>query len=216
MYATIDKKTETKGKPFLPEVTTASQEITVDTLSALNIYPVFNQEVLYVSQPLHSIFLSIGFNPLSWHILPYPTSHMTFYSLVGTSLEWNFEVKQDFEDLYEAVLNERYIKKYIEKNINLDIKEKPEEYFETLLAVKYRYIPEVKAIYIDEYLEEKNITILVSINQYDDKLMEILIQKELDISKIFPDIIANYNYIPDLIEDRKSIIGEKTKLIFER
>src|SRR4030042_5631009 len=117
-------------------------------------------------------------------------------------------------DFFSTISYNFYIK--IKENaMALTTQQKVNEYFGVLVE-KYKYIPEVKAIYIDEYLDEKNITILLSINQYDDKLMEDLIQKELDISKIFSDVVATYNYIPDLIDNKESIIGEKAKLIFER
>lgn len=201
MYDIIDKTSKIAGTVRIPIVIqkTKGQAI-ASRINTLNEIDTLN---FYSSQRLPMSFY-IGFAPMEW------TDAYTLYTPLA--LNSSVVIQQDIEDIYDNLLNEEYTA----ININPDIQEKTEDYFETLVVVKYKYIPEVKAIYIDEYLDEKNVTIFLSVKQYDDKLLETLIQKEIDISKIFPDIIANYNYIPDLIEDRKSIIGEKTKLIFER
>lgn len=120
-----------------------------------------------------------------------------------------YGIQQDFNELVDNFLNNELIK----ISVYPEIKKLS---FETVLVLQYKYIPEVKAIYIDEYLEEKTINIFLSIRHYNDDLMENLIKKELNISKIYPKIVATYNYIPNLIDNRYDIIGEKSKLIFEK
>lgn len=160
-----------------------------------------------------------GINIQKWNEPAIPP-YIVYITLSGTASQWYFLTPyqpKSTKEICEDVYDENYLKMILnEKAGTLSAYQEVEEYFETLLVVKYKYFPEVKAIYIDEYLDEKNITILLSIKQYDDKLMEALIQKELDISKIFPDVVATYNYLPDLIDNKESIIGEKAKLIFER
>lgn len=160
-----------------------------------------------------------GINIQKWNE-PIISSHTVYITSSGVASQWYFLMPyqlKPIKEICEEVYDENYLKMILQEETRaLGVYQEVEECFEILLVVKYKDISEVKAIYIDEYLDDKNITILLSIKQYNDKLMESLIQKEIDISNVFPNIIANYNYIPDLIDDKKSIIGEKTKLIFER
>jgi|GEM_PF-3119673 len=216
MYTIIDKTSKIEGTVRIPRVIqkTKGQAIALSTLSQINTPREIDTLNFYSSQRLPMSFY-IGFAPMEWtdaYALHTPLAlNSSVVVLTGIGSEWKFEIQQD-KDIYDSLLNEEYTA----ININPDIQEKTEDYFETLVFVKYKYIPEVKAIYIDEHLDEKNVTIFLSVKQYDDKLMETLIQKEIDISKLFPNIFANYNYVPDLIDDKKSIVGDKTKLIFER
>ncbi|OGW58307.1 MAG: hypothetical protein A2Z09_06240 [Nitrospirae bacterium RBG_16_43_8] len=217
MYDIIDKTSKIEGTVRSPRIIqkTEGQAIALNTLSQINILREIDSSNFYSSQRL-PMFFYIGFAPMEWteaYPLYTPLAlNSSVVVLTGMGSEWKFERQQDIEDIYDNLLNEEYTA----ININSDIQEKTEDYFETLVVVKYKYIPEVKAIYIDEHLDEKNVTIFLSVKQYDDKLMETLIQKEIDISKLFPNIFANYNYVPDLIDDKKSIVGDKTTLIFER
>lgn len=151
---------------------------------------------------------------------PITSSYTIKVSLSGEASQWFFllpDQLKSIKEICEDVYDDSFLKMTLNEEMGTSIAyQETEEFFETLLVVKYKSIPEVKAIYIDEYFEEKNITILLSIKQYDDRLMETLIQKELDISKIFPSVVATYNYIPDLIDDKESILGKKAKLIFEK
>ncbi len=205
MYDIIDKTSKIEGTVRSPRIIqkTEGQAIALNTLSQINILREIDSSNFYSSQRL-PMFFYIGFAPMEW------TEAYPLYTPLA--LNSSVVIQQDIEDIYDNLLNEEYTA----ININPDIQEKTEDYFETLVVMKYKYIPEVKAIYIDEHLDEKNVTIFLSVKQYDDKLMETLIQKEIDISKLFPNIFANYNYVPDLIDDKKSIVGDKTTLIFER
>jgi hypothetical protein len=127
--------------------------------------------------------------------------------------DWSLAYPQEND---EVVLDRYLNQKYLTMECVSDLTEKSEEDFEILLVAEFRTIPEVKAIYVDEYLDEKQIKVLLSMKQYDDMLMEVLINKEFIISGYFPDIIATFDYTPDLIDDRHSIISENTKLIYEK
>lgn len=127
--------------------------------------------------------------------------------------DWSFAYPQENDEM----MLDRYLnQKYLTIKCAPDFTEKSDEDFEILLVAEYRTIPEVKAIYVDEYLDEKQIKVLLSIKQYDDMLMEVLISKELTISEYFPDIIATFDYTPDLVDEGHSIISENTKLIYEK
>jgi hypothetical protein len=111
----------------------------------------------------------------------------------------------------------KYVRVIVRNLLRLDPLEDKEPDFESLVVLTYGNFDEVKAIYVDEYLEEKKITILLDIKEYDDNLIESLIEKELEIFNIYPDIIATFNYIPVLIDtDHTHIVGKNSRLIYEK
>lgn len=208
-------ETESKGKwNSIPANYIAGQAILRDIQSR---FPI--QKLRFRTQNLFSDNLFLGINIQKWNE-PITTSYAIRVNLSGAASQWFFLIPDQLkstENICEDIYDESYLKMILNEGIWGSIAyQEAEDFFETLLSVKYKSIPEVKAIYIDEYLDEKNITILISVKQYDDKLMETLIQKELDISKVLPDVVTTYNYIPDIIDDKESIIGKKAKLIFER
>lgn len=202
MYTLLDSKTKIKEE-FFPSVNAIFRETrhkSIYDIVQYNMNQWLSNDIQSAPQNYKLFFIDQSYRYIPKYSTPIEKSIFTS----------KLEIQQDFNDLLNSFLDDEYIR----INFNLDVIEKDD--YETLLIVKYKNIEQVEAIYIDEYLEEKNITILLSIKQYDDKLMETLIHKELDISKIFPDVIASYNYIPDLIDNRYDIISEKSKLIFEK
>ncbi len=179
----------------------------------------YRDEQLYEHRVLSILANHLALNPVTCECIPIPklsTQAINFSSscifLSNISIDdWSLTYPQEND---EVVLDRYLNQKYLTMQYVSELTEKSDQDFEMLLVAEYRTIPEVKAIYVDEYLDEKQINVLLYTKQYDDMLMEILISKELRISEYFPDIIATYDYTPDLVDDRHSIISEKTKLIY--
>jgi len=208
MYTLTEKKTKTHE-----EIITADM--------ADKITNNYRGEQLFGREALSILAHYFTLTPLTCEWIPIPKHTIQGINFSSSCIllsnisidDWSLGYLQESN---EVVLDRYLSQKYLTMQCVPDFTEKSDEDFEILLVAEYRTIPEVKAIYVGEYLDEKQINVLLSIKQYDDKLMEVLISKELKISKYFPDIVATYDYTPDLVEDRHSIISEKTKLIYEK
>jgi len=64
------------------------------------------------------------------------------------------------------------------------------------ISEKFSKIEKVKSIYVQRYREELQIQVLLSTNQYEDDLMDTLLDIEYDIRKMFPEIVFEFFYPP--------------------
>ena len=196
MYITTESKTKTH------------EEIPIADKITRN----YQGEQLFRREALSILTNYFTLTPLTCEWIPIPNFSSSCILSSNISIDdWSLEDPQEIDEVI------RYLnQKYLNMQCVQDFAETSDEDFEILLVAEYRTVPEVKAIYVDEYLDEKQINVLLSIKQYDDMLMEVLINKELRISKYFPDIVTTYDYTPDLVDDRHAVISEKTKLVFEK
>lgn len=222
MFTTTEKTTKTSGKT--PDSITFLTKEFENPENAKKISEIPHLNLLFGREFLDNYFSQISINvaqvtPVSLQSLSIPPitfvpsfpSTIFSYNTLGDN--WGFENPQ--ENVKE--IRDRYFdRKRLTMQCIPDVFEKSDIDFEILLVAEYRAIPEVESIFIDEYLDEKIINIFLSINKYDDDLMELLISRELRISNFSPDIVATYNYIPDLINNKQDIITEQTKLIYEK
>jgi hypothetical protein len=92
----------------------------------------------------------------------------------------------------------------------------------TLLAIEqavvgeYAPIPQVALIYSDRYLDEHVFTLFVTGNQYDDAVMDALLDREIAILKRFAQVPLTFHYIPySQSALRREMVRETARLIFE-
>ncbi len=84
------------------------------------------------------------------------------------------------------------------------------------IVEKFRNIEKVTAIYIQEYRRELQVIILLGIEEYDDELMDDLLDLEYDLHQEFHDPILSFSYIPRIYANRRDVVHPKALLIFER
>ena len=87
---------------------------------------------------------------------------------------------------------------------------------EAEIVAKYAPVQEVSAIYTDRYLDERLVFVLLSNEQYDDTLMDRLLDKQFEIEDVHPDLVLSFRYVPLLGQAKESLVGKQSKLIFER
>lgn len=84
------------------------------------------------------------------------------------------------------------------------------------ISTKFSKIEKVKSIYVQRYREEFQIHVLLSINQYDDDLMDTLLDIEYDIRKMFPEMVFEFFYPPAGISEKKDFIHPQAECIYMR
>lgn len=87
---------------------------------------------------------------------------------------------------------------------------------EAEIVAKYAPVQEVSAIYTDRYLDERLVFVLLSNEQYDDTLMDRLLDKQFEIEDVHPNLVLSFRYMPLLGQAKKSLVSKQSKLIFER
>ncbi len=90
------------------------------------------------------------------------------------------------------------------KRLNEDVVEEFEE------------VPEVVALYTDRFRTENVFTILTSGAEYDDALMEILLDHELALLKRFPTRCLAFHYLPNDVAGSHQLISSSARKIFNR
>jgi hypothetical protein len=84
------------------------------------------------------------------------------------------------------------------------------------IAKKFRRVKEVKSIYVQRYGEELQIFILVSVEKYNDDLMDKLLDMEYDIRKMFPELVFEFFYPPARVSEKKDFNHPQAECIFSR
>ncbi len=84
------------------------------------------------------------------------------------------------------------------------------------IADKYSKYEKVKSIYVQKYRAEIQFHVLLGITEYDDDLMEDLLDTEYDIRKEFDYLSFTFLYPPVAFVDRKDIVHPEARCIFSR
>ncbi len=84
------------------------------------------------------------------------------------------------------------------------------------IATEFSQIEKVQSIYVQKYREELQIQTLLSITQYDDDLMDALLDIEYDIRKGYPEIVFEFFYPPVGISEKKDIIHPEAMCVYSR
>jgi hypothetical protein len=82
------------------------------------------------------------------------------------------------------------------------------------LAMEFSKVEKVKSIYFQRYREEIQVYVLLSISRYDSDLMDILLDREYDIRKRFPELVFEFFYPPADISDKKDFIHPQAQCIY--
>lgn len=75
-------------------------------------------------------------------------------------------------------------------------------------------IKEVESIYIQEYREELQIRVYLNVVEYNDELMDTLLNIEYDIINIYDNIIMDFLYIPKIVK-KKNLIHPQARCIYK-
>ncbi len=87
---------------------------------------------------------------------------------------------------------------------------------EQAVVAEYAAIPEVALIYSDRYLDEHVFTLYITGDQYDDAVMDLLLDREIGLLKRFASKPLTFHYLPYTSSStRREMIRETAKLIFE-
>lgn len=89
---------------------------------------------------------------------------------------------------------------------------------EALLAIasEFSQIKKVQSIYVQKYREELQSQILLSIIQYDNDLMDALLDIEYDIRRGYPEVVFEFFYPPAEISDKKDFVHPQAHCIYSR
>jgi len=87
---------------------------------------------------------------------------------------------------------------------------------EALLSIarEFSKVEKVKSIYVQRYREELQVQILLSINQYDGDLMDVLLDLEYGIRKRYPDMVFEFFYPPAGVSEKKDFIHPQAQCIY--
>jgi len=114
--------------------------------------------------------------------------HIYHFTTLTTAITYFIKKKRDFIELeHEALLN---------------------------VAMEFSEVEKVKSIYFQRYREEIQVYVLLSISRYDGDLMDILLDREYDIRKRFPELVFEFFYPPADISDKKDFIHPQAQCIY--
>jgi hypothetical protein len=87
---------------------------------------------------------------------------------------------------------------------------------EQAIVAEYVTIPQVALIYSDRYLEEYVFTLFIIGNQYDDAVMDALLDREMSLLNRFAPKPLTFYYFPySSNSPRREMVRETARLIFE-
>lgn len=124
-------------------------------------------------------------------------------------------VFQDTRNMYQVFY---YVNQFKRSRISeeIDIPEKSDEFILfTSIACKFMDIEEVDEIYVDRYLDEYLIYVMLNNDKYDSVLMDKLIERELKVFDLLPNLFLNFKYIPNKFIGKDDIIPIDAKLIYQ-
>lgn len=85
-----------------------------------------------------------------------------------------------------------------------------------IISREFSKIDRVDFIYLQKYRDEMQIQILLSIQQYDNKLMDELLDIEYSIRKKYKDLVFEFFYSPADISKKEDFIHPKAQCIYAR
>jgi hypothetical protein len=91
-----------------------------------------------------------------------------------------------------------------------------EDELQLRIVAEFGQIDEVESIYIQQQGYELKVTILLSINKYDDELMDKLLDTEYILQCDIKEPLLSFSYIPKIYSEKSDILHPNSMLIFER
>jgi len=85
-----------------------------------------------------------------------------------------------------------------------------------IIGQEYSKYEKVKSIYVQEYRAELQVQVLLSIDEYDDGLMDNLLDTEYDIHKEFPSLTFTFSYLPVGVAEKEDIVHPEARCIFSK
>ncbi len=87
---------------------------------------------------------------------------------------------------------------------------------EQAIVAEYATIPQVALIYSDRYLDEHVFMLFIIGNQYDDAVMDALLDREISLLNRFGPRPLTFCYLPySPHSPRREMVRETARLIFE-
>lgn len=120
---------------------------------------------------------------------------------------------RDMYQIYQIEILKKMMLSYSENEF--DPTQLEQEMF-LAIASEYSKINEVRSIYVQKYREEIQIYILLSIDQYNNTLMDRLLDIEYEIRKNYIDIVFEFFYPPAGLSKKEDFIHPKALCIFAR
>ena len=84
------------------------------------------------------------------------------------------------------------------------------------IVAEFVQIDEVESIYMQKFDYELEIAILLSIDKYDDELIDKLLDIEYALQNEIEEPLLSFSYIPKIYNDKSDILHPNNILIFER
>ncbi|MGQ9626292.1 MAG: hypothetical protein ACUVV0_05220 [Anaerolineae bacterium] len=127
------------------------------------------------------------------------------------SYDWLKRIFSYYFSLYTEVETTQVAKRLTEifdmaSSLSAIVRANFADYLEGEIRRKYQRTKQVEAIYIEHDLKVSQIIILLSSDQYDDDLMDRLLDIEYDVHKQFAAQMLSFSYIPLLDRKQDSIL----------
>ncbi len=168
----------------------------------------FSEQKLDVSDYLYLFSTDPTFKSIYWEILHKSTLGQLqirwFKELGSMSTDYSITPQEIAIKLIQFVELYKILEPAVEREVKWAIIE------------KFKNIEKVTAIYIQEYRRELQVIILLGIEEYDDELMDDLLDLEYDLHQEFHDPALSFSYIPRIYANRHDVVHPKALLIFER
>lgn len=84
------------------------------------------------------------------------------------------------------------------------------------ILASFSKIEKVKSIYFQRYRDEIQVYVLISVEHYDSKLMDTLLDAEYEIRKKYIQLIFEFFYPPAGLSEKEDFIHPKAQCIFAR
>jgi len=86
----------------------------------------------------------------------------------------------------------------------------------TKIVMDFGEVGEVQSIYVQKHLEEIQVSVLLSIEHYDDTLIDKLLDLEYDIRKAYSDVLFEFFYPPIGPSNKQDFIYPAASCIYSR
>lgn len=97
-----------------------------------------------------------------------------------------------------------------------DLPQQQQLAIEQTIVAEYAAIPQVALIYSDRYLDEHVFTMFITGHQYDDAVMDALLDREMSLLNRFAPRPMTFYYLPyPPHSPRREMVRETARLIFE-
>jgi hypothetical protein len=101
-------------------------------------------------------------------------------------------------------------------DVDVDLFSSTSERLELDLINALEPVPETRAIYVSQFLEEIQFLVLVDMQYYDLDLMDNLIDIETSVRAKYPSVIMSFSYQPVHGDPYTPALGEGSRLVWEK